>query len=295
MQLSFRKLHPRFVAEASPIDLRSLVDADQLDQIRAGMDEHGILVFRDQQFTGTEQIAFAQRFDGSLHTKTSTSVLGKNRFGNEALTDISNVDEKNELFSAGDRRRMNSIGNRMWHTDASFENPAGRYSMLFARVIPPVPSNTEYADTRAAYDDLDPDLKERILKLKAYHSIVYSRHVAGFDFAPEEAAKLPGAVHPLVRDIQGAKGSRKSLYLGAHASHIDGWQIPEGRLLIRDLMEHATKPEYVYSHAWKPNDFVIWDNRATIHRGTSFDDTKYQRELTRVTTQDLPRTQAVAA
>lgn len=286
MAITFQKLHPHFVGEMSGVSLRDTHDQETLDRIRAGMDEYGVLVFRDQELSNEEQLEFAQRLDGALHSKTSVAVLGKNRFGNEALTDISNVNEKGELLPPNDRRRVSTLSNRLWHTDASFQNPAGRYSMLSAKVVPPVSAGTEFADMRAAYDALDDEMKARLEGLSVFHSIVYSREVLGFEFTQEEKDKLKGAVHPLIRTIP--RSGRKSLYLASHASHIVEWQVPEGRLLLRDLSEHATQPEFVYRHAWKPNDFVIWDNRATMHRGQSFDDTKFRRELRRTTTLDLP-------
>ena len=118
------------------------------------MDRYAVLVFREQRFTDAEQLAFARRFDGELHAKTGSSVLGRNRFGNEALTDISSVDENGELMKSDDRRRAYALGNRLWHTDASFQDPPGRYSMLHARVLPDVAADTEFADLRAAYDSL---------------------------------------------------------------------------------------------------------------------------------------------
>ncbi|MDP4837443.1 MAG: TauD/TfdA family dioxygenase [Burkholderiales bacterium] len=287
MNLSFEKLHPTFMAQASPIDLRTLNDDEVLEQIRRAMSLYGVIVFRDQSFSNEEQVEFAQRLDGELHAKTSSSVLAKNRFGNEALTDISNVGGDGNILDAQDRRRMNGISNRIWHTDASFENPCGRYSMLYARNIPPVRADTEFADMRAAYDTLSDDLKKTIEPLHVYHSIVYSRHTMGFDFSPEEQAKLPGATHPLVRQVEGS--DRKSLYLASHAARIVEWEIPEGRLLLKDLIEHATQREFLNSHQWRLGDLVIWDNRTTMHRARPFDDKKYKRELTRVTTLDLPR------
>src|SRR5882724_1854248 len=137
VSLAFRKLQPEFVAEVGAIDLRRVHDRATLDEIRAGMDEFSVLVFRDQPFADQEQLAFAQRFDGALHSNTGAAVLGKNRFGNEALTDISNVDESGAILKSDDRRRMYALGNRLWHTDASFQDPPGRYSMLSARVVPP--------------------------------------------------------------------------------------------------------------------------------------------------------------
>ncbi|HPU52989.1 MAG TPA: TauD/TfdA family dioxygenase, partial [Burkholderiaceae bacterium] len=273
-------------AEVSPVDLRAVHDRDTLEQIRGGMDRFGVLVFRDQDFTNEEQLDFAQRFDGTLHAKTSASVLVKNRFGNEALTDISNVNAQGEIMAADDRRRVGGLANRLWHADASFEDPAGRYSMLSARVIPPVRADTEFACMRAAYDALDEATRLQIADLKVYHSIVYSRHVLGFDFSEEEKAKLKGAVHPLVRLIPGS--GRRSLYLASHAAEIVGWPVAEGRLLLQSLIEHATQPQFRYRHEWRVHDFVIWDNRATMHRACPFDDKTYRRELRRTTTLDIP-------
>ena len=287
MTLSFRPLNPVFAAEVGPIDLRSVFDEETLAEIRAGMDRYGVLVFRDQPFTDEDQLAFARRFDGELHAKTGVSVLAKSRLGNEALTDISNLDEDGEVMKSDDRRRMYSLGNRLWHTDASFQDPPGRYSMLHARVVPPVPADTQFADMRAAYDALPDDMKHRIEGLQVHHSIAYSRKTLGFEFSPEEEERLQGAIHPLVRTIPGSR--RRSLYLASHASSIVDWPVPDARLLLRDLMEHATQREFTYTHAWQTGDLVIWDNRATMHRGLAYDDTKYRRELRRVTSLDLPR------
>jgi alpha-ketoglutarate-dependent 2,4-dichlorophenoxyacetate dioxygenase len=284
--LTFEKLHPHFAAEVGPIDLRRVQDPDTLAEIRAGMDEFAVLVFRDQPFADGEQIAFARRLDGELHTRTGSAALGKSRLGNEALADISNLDENGEVMRGGDRRRMYSLGNRLWHTDASFQDPAGRYSMLSARVLPPVPADTEFADTRTAYDTLPAEMKAELEGLRVHHSITHSRQILGFEFSKEEEEKLKGAIHPLVRTLP--RSNRRSLYVASHASRIIDWPVPEGRLLLHDLIEHATQPEFIYRHAWRLGDLVIWDNRATMHRARPFDDTKYRRELRRVTTLDIP-------
>lgn len=289
MALTFTPLHPLFAAEVSLVDLRATRDAATLEAIRGGMDRYGVLVFRDQPFGDAEQIDFASAFDGTLHARTSTAVLTKNRFGNEALSDISNVGADGQILPPDDRRRVSSLANRLWHTDASFVDPPGRYSMLSARVIPPVSADTEFADMRGAYDALDAVTKEAIEGLKVHHSIAYSREVLGFEFAPEEKEKLKGALHPLVRTF---KDGRRGLYLASHASSIIGWRLPEGRLLLRDLTEHATAPRFVFRHAWRDGDFVIWDNRSTMHRARPFDDVKYRRELRRTTTLDIDRTVA---
>jgi alpha-ketoglutarate-dependent 2,4-dichlorophenoxyacetate dioxygenase len=285
MALTFRNLHPHFAAEVSPIDLRRVHDAATLERIRAAMDEYAVLVFHEQPFTDEQHLAFAQRLDGQLHTRTGSRILQKSRLGNEAVGDISNLDAGGDIMAREDRRRAYGLGNRLWHTDASFQDPPGRYSMLSAKVIPPAGADTEFADMRAAYDALPPAMKASIAGLRAHHSIAYSRQILGFEFSADEQEMLKGAVHPLVRTLP--RSERASLYLASHASHIVDWPIPEGRLLLRDLVEHATQPRFVYRHAWRVGDLVIWDNRATMHRATPFDDATHRRELHRVTTLDV--------
>ena len=285
MKSSLRPLQERFAAEVTGVEVRTVHNPSELGLIREAMDRFAVLVFRGQPLSDAEQLAFAERFDGKLHTKTGAGVLRKNRFGNEALTDISNVDQNGDLMQASDRGRMYGLGNRLWHTDASFEDPPGRYSMLHARVIPAVDADTEFADMRAAYDELDGATKAKLEGLKVHHSIAYSRATLGFEFSEEERAKLQGAVHPLVRT--NPRTGRRSLYLASHASHVVGWPVPEGRLLLRDLIEHATQSRFVYRHSWRAADLVIWDNLATMHRARPFDDSAHRRELRRVTTLDL--------
>jgi alpha-ketoglutarate-dependent 2,4-dichlorophenoxyacetate dioxygenase len=285
MTLTFRALHPHFAAEVGPVDLRQVHDRPTLDRILGGLDEFAVLVFRDQPFTDAEQLAFAQRLDGELHTKTGSAALRKSRLGNEALGDISNLDENGDILKSDDRRRMYSLGNRLWHTDASFQDPPGRYSMLSARIVPPAGADTEFADMRAAYDALPAEVAAPLESLRVHHSIAHSRQILGFEFSTTEQEALKGAIHPLVRTIP--RSGRRSLYLAAHASRILDWPVPEGRLLLRDLTEHATQPEFVYRHVWRVGDLVIWDNRATMHRARPFDDARYRRELRRVTTLDI--------
>src|SRR5919201_837388 len=194
MALEFRPLHPLFAAEVAAIDLRRVEDRATLDAIRAGMDRYAVLVFRGQTFTDIEQLAFAQRFDGKLHSKTGAAVLGKNRLGNEALTDISNVDETGAIMRSDDRRRLYGLANRLWHTDASFQDPPGRYSMLAAKVVPPVGAETEYADMRAAYDALPPETKARLEGLRVHHSIASSCGTSSSTpRSPSSCTGTPGA------------------------------------------------------------------------------------------------------
>jgi alpha-ketoglutarate-dependent 2,4-dichlorophenoxyacetate dioxygenase len=282
---TFTPLHPTFAAEVAPIDLRQAHDPAVLESLQRGMAQYGVLVFRDQRFTNEEQMAFAQRFDGELHARTSTAVLVKNRHGNEALSDVSNVGADGQILPGEDRRRIGALANRLWHTDASFVTPPGRFSMLSARVVPEVRADTEFCDTRAAYAALDEATRATLEPLRVHHSIAYSREVLGFVFSAEEREKLKGAEQPLIRRI--ARDPRPALYLASHAQAVVGMPLAEGRLLLRELIEHATQPQFVYRHQWQAHDFVIWDNRTTMHRATPFDDRKYRREMVRTTTLDI--------
>ena len=286
MQVTFRQLGAVFVGEVtSPISLRETFDEETLAQLRAGMDQYGVLVFHGQEFTNDEEMAFAERLDGQLNR---FGVLSKKaKFGDKALIDISNVDESGDILDTYSRQRMYSLGNRLWHTDAAFNEPRGRYSMLHARVVPPEGGETEFCDLRAAYDALDDGMKAEIEGLKAHFSVMHSRKTLGFEeFTAEEAQRLEGAVHPIVHTIPGSR--RKSLYIASHASQIIDWPVPDGRLLLLDLRDHAVQKQFCYAHQWQPGDLVIWDNRCTMHRGLRYDDAAYRRELVRVTTLDVP-------
>ena len=157
--------------------------------------------------------------------------------------------------------------------------------MLHAKVIPPAGADTEYADMRAAWDALPAATRAQVDGLRVHHSIAYSRQTLGFDFSKDEEEALKGAIHPLVRTIP--RSGRRTLYVASHASRIIDWPVPEGRLMLRDLMEHATQRQFVYRHSWRVGDLVIWDNRCTMHRATPFEDARYRRELRRVTTLDM--------
>ena len=287
MALTIRRLHPTFAGEVQALDLASVDDDRTFDALRAAMDEHAVLVFHEQSLTDEQQMAFARGLDGELHTTTARGAVegDKRRLKAREITDISNLDERGQVLEQADGRRVQGLANRLWHTDASFTDPAGRYSMLSARG--PMPSSggeTEYANMYAAYESLSDRRKAEIAELRAFHSIVYSRSLIGFDdFTSDQRAALSGAEHPLVR--VNPRTGRRSLYVASHAAHIIGWPVPEGRLLLRDLLEHATAPHNVYRHTWRTGDVVIWDNRATMHRGLAFDES-FQRDLRRVTTVD---------
>jgi alpha-ketoglutarate-dependent 2,4-dichlorophenoxyacetate dioxygenase len=288
MALTVRAFHPQFVAEIGGVDLRDDLDQKTIEEIEAAIGRYAVVIFHDQPFEDEQQIGFARRLGTLIVASKRHRAGSKHRLPYPNLNDISNLDETNSIFKRDDQRRLSNLGNRLWHTDSSFQLPSGKYSMLSARVIPPIGGETEYADLRTAYDSLPSDLKEQLEGLTAEHSLMHSRAMLGFtDFTPEERAALPPVVQPVVRIHP--ESQRKTLYLASHASHIIDWPIPEGRILLHDLIEFATQPQFVYRHHWRVGDFVIYDNRCTMHRGLPYADQEVVRELRRNTTRDQSR------
>jgi alpha-ketoglutarate-dependent 2,4-dichlorophenoxyacetate dioxygenase len=282
MPLAIEPLRSSFAARVTGADLAAL-PADTLTALKDAIDTYAVLIFPSQHLDDDYLLALGKAFGDVEPPRNHRVVL---RLKHAELADISNLDANNKLRAADDHRRLDSLGNRLWHSDASFREVPGALSMLFAHVVPPAGGETDFADLRAAYDALDAQTKAKIEGLMTEHSIFYSRGQLGHvDYTEAERAALPPVMHPLVRVHPGSK--RKTLYMGAHASHIVGWPMPDGRLLLRDLMEHGTQREFVYRHAWRAGDLVIWDNRCTLHRGRAYDDATHPRDLRRVTTKDL--------
>jgi alpha-ketoglutarate-dependent 2,4-dichlorophenoxyacetate dioxygenase len=169
----------------------------------------------------------------------------------------------------------------LWHSDSSFRAIPAKYSLLSARVVNPRGGNTEFADMRAAYDALDDEVKAEIEPMICEHSLMYSRGSLGFlDYTEEERAMFKPVRQRLVR-THPAHG-RKSLYLSSHAGQILGMTTPEARILLRDLNDHATQAKFVYVHKWRRGDFVMWDNRQTMHRVRRYDQSQ-PRDMRRTT------------
>ena len=209
----------------------------------------------------------------------------KSRFKHPETIDIANVDLNGKLLERDSFKNLANLANQLWHSDSSFQRPAAKYSMLSAHVLPSSGGDTEYADERAAYDALPGETKRQIEGLVGEHFAFYSRMtLADITFTDEERAALPPVQWPLVRVHPGSK--RKTLFLGAHITHVLGMTVAEGRLLVRDLMEHATQREFVYRHQWQAGDLVKWDNRCVMHRGRPYDLSE-PRELRRTTNIDL--------
>jgi alpha-ketoglutarate-dependent 2,4-dichlorophenoxyacetate dioxygenase len=288
VNIKVKPLHPLFAAEMTGVDLRTPPPPELVESIDAAMDQYAVVVVRDQYLDDDQQLAFARAM-GPLEPFVAVVDQHLHRLKYREMVDISNLDVDGSVMAADDRRRMFNLGNLLWHSDSSFKAIPAKYSMLHARVIPPVGGQTEFADMRAAYDALPEAEKVRIEPLVCDHSLIYSRALLGFDaWTEQEAQQFAPVPQRLVRRHAGS--GRRSIYLSAHIGTIHGWRRPEAMVLIRELMEHATQPRFVYRHEWRLHDLVIWDNRCTMHRARPYDDRRFKRDMRRLTLEDSAST-----
>ena len=278
MATEIRQIHDEFAGEVSGIDLREPLSAADVATIEAGMDQHAVLVFRNQNITDEQQIAFSKNF-GNIEMKLGGNIRSETRV-NELINDVSNLDNNNKPFDREDRFRYFNLGNHLWHSDSSFRAVPAKYSLLSGRKIPGEGGNTEFADMRAAYDALDDKTKAQVESMVCEHSQIYSRGKLGFTFNEEEIDLMKPVRQAMVRSHP--VSGRKSLYLSAHAGAIIDMPLPEAKLFLMNLNEFATERRFVYAHKWTQYDLVIWDNRQVMHRARGYDETQ-PRDMRRTT------------
>ena len=278
MTFEAKKLTEHIGAEIAGIDLTKPVDDNTIESLKAALDEHSVLIFHGQHFDDDTQTAFSARW-GELET----TVHKREGDGGVPVANITNVDfHTNELFPPDHPRIKSNSGNELWHTDSSFKPVPSYCSMLSGREVAPVGGDTQFATCRAAYDSLPETERLRLDGLVAVHDYGYSRSlVKGYEAPKETLEEVPPVRHAVVRT--NPKNGRKNFYTGSHASYIIGWPVEEGRHLLRDLVEKASQPNFVYVHEWQQYEFVIWDNRCVLHRGTPYDAAKYRRIMHRTT------------
>jgi len=256
-------------AEVEGIDLREPLSAAHAGEIHAAMDRYAVLVFHNQPLTNEQHLAFTETLGPLENTMRNTLRAAADFRLPPTFADVSNLDGNNKPYAQDDRRRLFAIGNRLWHSDSSFKVVPAKYSLLRAVRIPSKGGNTEFAHMGAAYEALDAETRDLIADLVCEHSQLFSRQAIGFtEFTPEERERFKPVRQRLVRTLP--RTGRKSIYLSSHVGTIVGWPLPEARLLLRDLTEHATQREFVYSHQWQVGDLVMWDNRQTMHRGRPY-------------------------
>jgi len=269
MPVNIHQIGPCFAGEVDGIDPRQPLSPEDAQAIHDGMDKYGVLVFHGEPMSQEEHLAFTRSL-GEIEHSIGASLRAANEMRlPTTFADVSNLGQDEKPYGREDRRRLFAIGNRLWHSDSSFKVVPAKYSLLHALSVTSSGGNTEFAYMPAAYDALDEATKALIEDMVCEHSQMYSRQQVGFfDFTEEEQRRFAPVRQRLVR-THPATG-RKSLFLASHAGSILGMPVPEARLLLRDLTEHATQREFVHAHKWEVGDLVIWDNRQTMHRARSF-------------------------
>src|SRR5580765_4060499 len=281
MSLSVRQIHPVFVGEVSGVDISRPLTPDEVTGIEAGMDRYAVLVFHDQKITDEQQMAFSRNFGALEDARGGNITKPEDKRLQTGMNDVSNLGRDGQPLPRDSRARLFNLGNMLWHSDSSFRPIPAKYSLLSARVVNPIGGNTEFADMRAAYDTLDSATKTQIEDLVCEHSLMYSRGSLGMlDYSDEERAMFRPVRQRLVRTHP--VSGRKSLYLSSHAGAILGMPMPEARILLRDLNEHAPQPKFVYVHQWRVGDLVMWDNRQMMHRVRRYDESQ-PRDMRRTT------------
>lgn len=289
MTLTVRPVHKLFAAELTGVTLHAQMDAAELAEIKAALAEYAVCaVGHDLPLSDEEHIAFSALL-GPIERTQILKVSGSPdamRIAHHEIIDQSNMNETGEIYADDDRRLAFKRANRLWHTDMSFHQNRATWSLLSAHTVPPDGAPTEFSDMRAVYDTLPAPMKAKLDGLEAEHSYWHSRVLGGGpEPTEEERSSRPPARHKLVHRHE--PSGRKAIYIASHTTGIVGWPQDEGRDLLDELMEFATRPEFVYSHDWRVGEVVIWDNLCTIHRATEFDDRQYRRDMRRTTCREF--------
>jgi alpha-ketoglutarate-dependent 2,4-dichlorophenoxyacetate dioxygenase len=254
-------LGPGFAAELRGITLNDVASDDAAyAAVRAAFEEHSVLVFRGQSVTDETQLAFSRRFGPPEVTKVGSQGTGSH------FVILSTIGPDGKVVPADHRLSLRAKANQLWHTDSSFKRVPALASVLSARIIPARGGETEYVSTRLAFARLDAALRNRLQNSFAWHDYAHSRSQIAPDLASaEERAALPPQCWRMVwtNPVNG----RGAIYLASHTYAVEAMDAAAGKKLIDELMEAATAPGTSYLHPWREGDVVMWDNRATMHRG----------------------------
>jgi taurine dioxygenase len=254
MSISIRPLSYSLGAEILGADLSRPVGDEDFAAIHHAFLDHGILLFRDQEVTREQHIAFSRRF-GELDNHDT---LPRDRHPEyPELLLVSNLPKANG--KAGDGKYTGQL----WHSDMSFTLVPALGSLVRGITIPPVGGDTMVANMTMAYDELSEGMKRLVADLHGIHT--GSRKIEDLTAARAEEDKrlIPPVAQPVVR-VHPETG-RKALYIGEKVSCFAGMTEEESRPLIDYLCRHATRPRFTYRHQWRANDILLWDNRCTMH------------------------------
>lgn len=276
MTLCITPLTKIFAATVTGIDIRTGIEADTLAALINAFEQHSVLILPNQPLDDDQQIAFSRYFGPLEHTVRSNPAADS-YFARQSNIDINT----GEVIPPDDRRMRYQQGNYQWHADSTFKPVLSRCSILSAREVPAHGGATEFASTRAAFEQLPIARQDALKNLVVEHDLIASRKRLGFEFNEHEKSTMTSARHPLV--FTNPVTSRRSVLIGSHASCIPDLPEEQSRALLDELLAEATRPANCHRHEWCEHDLVIWDNRAVLHRATQYDGTRYRRLMHRTT------------
>jgi alpha-ketoglutarate-dependent taurine dioxygenase len=262
-------------AEVIGLDLSQRFDDATRQEVYEAFLTYQLLVFRDQYLTKAQQVAFTEQF-GTLERHT---------LRNRGADDFPLVHTVSNLDASG--RPSGIVRSTGWHSDKSFRPAPSMATILHAVTLPPEGGDTWFADMYAAYEALPEAEKAELATLRIVHSWELSRENIGRQMSEAEKRDAPPMSHPLVRTHPDT--GRQCLFMGMHASHLEGLPMAEGRARIERLEAHATQPRFVYRHCWYRGDVLMWDNRCLLHRAEpNFEAARYRRVLHRTCLRGTP-------
>jgi len=287
MALTVNRLGNTFVGEVQNIDLSQPLDDKAVEQLRQAWWDNSILVFRGQDITQEQHVAFSRHF-GRLRGHTVKDWL---------LPTQPEILVLSNRGRGGVRPLLN--GGAYWHSDISYETAPPIGSILRGLTVPPEGGDTLYADMYAAYETLDDGTKELIEGRRAIHNYKH-RYLLMAEGGnrpvptPEQLEEWQDVEHPIV--LEHPESGRQALFVNeGFTAAIEGLDRKESSALLNRLFAHSTRPEFVYAHKWRPGDIVMWDNRCTMHCATPYDAEKYERTMHRTTIEGTAQRQAAAA
>lgn len=257
-KLSIKEICPVIGAEAIGIDLRAPLDESEVAAMRAAWYSKALLLIRDQTISENEQVRFGEYFGVLGKVMTDYAALAGHH---PSVLFISNIRENGELIGTL------PDGEVYFHSDNCFVAKPPPGTMLYAMEIPSRGGNTMFANMYAAYDALEPSMKERLQGLRALN--VYDLGGTPATRMKELPRDATSYWHPVIRVHPVSK--RKSLYVNRLMTYkIEGLPEEESEELLNFLFDHQEQRKFVYEHVWRPGDIILWDNRCTLHARTDF-------------------------
>jgi len=267
-------LTPALGARIGGITLADAMDDATFDALYAAFLRYQVLLFPSQDVPPARQVALARRF-GEVQVHVMNQYHAD---GFPELYRLSNLDAQGNPNGKHPDR-----GTLAWHTDGSWQRRTGQATIIYGEVMPQTGGETHFCDMYGAYERLSDDWKRRIEPLRAVHNLDFSRTRRHGEDPMTEAQKraVPPVDHPVVRTHPETR--RRCLFLGDHAEYIVGMPYEEGRALIEELNALAPHPDLTYEHRWTTGELILWDNRCTMHRATSYDPATQKRVIRRCT------------